>query len=304
MAIHKYILHNGVIRDACEPLFTAGQVGLLSGWGVFSTLHFIGGLPFAWDRHWARMTRDARLLNVGMPTDSVVLEADLRRLVGKNGNPDCTLRLAVVRNDGSVWQGPNPGSTAIDVIALTSDTKNWGPTVRLGIQPNGRFAAGEFATAKMLSWAQNLRWAERAAQQGLDEVILLNERGWVAECTSANIFAAFGDKVYTPPLSDGCLPGVTREVLLTEVSVPGISVIERGLTVESLFQADQVFITSTTRELLPVREIAAIGPDGRQEFRQVNSTCDVAARLSAGFREFVARDIASRRAPAPDPSLT
>ena len=83
----------------------------------------------------------------------------------------------------------------------------------------------------------------------------MNERGEVAECTSANIFAAVGDQVWTPPLSSGCLPGITREVLLGEVHVRGIDIIEKALMPEDLESADEVFITSTTRDLLPVFQI-------------------------------------------------
>jgi len=295
MPIHRNILHNGVIRDASEPALTAGQLGLLAGWGVFSTLRVVDGALFAWERHWARMTRDAKLLNVAMPPDPDALESDLRRLVEANGHPDCTLRVVVVRNTGGIWQGPTASGAASDVIALTTGTKAWGTSVHLGIQPNARYAAGEFSRAKILSWAQNLRWAERAQEQGWDEVILLNERGWVAECTSANIFAVFGDRVYTPPLSDGCLPGVTREILLTEIEVPGITVAERGLTVESLFQADQVFITSTTRDLLAVREITPVpGAGDDSETRALQRRGDVPDRLATAFRAFIAGDIARR----------
>ena len=87
---------------------------------------------------------------------------------------------------------------------------------------NARHAACQFAGTKILSWAMNLTWLESAQARGFDEVILLNERGEVAECTSANIFIANGSQVWTPPLSSGCLPGITREVLLGEIRVPGI----------------------------------------------------------------------------------
>ena len=74
----------------------------------------------------------------------------------------------------------------------------------------GRHAASPFAGTKTLSWSHNLTLVETAQQNGDDEVILLNERNEVAECTSANIFAAKGGTTYTPPLSSGPLPGVTR----------------------------------------------------------------------------------------------
>ena len=108
----------------------------------------------------------------------------------------------------------------------------------------------------------NLVWYEEAHLRGQDEVVLLNERGEVSECTSANIFATFGapfgDEVLTPPLASGCLPGITRALLLEMVRVPGIHVSERVLTLEDLERADSVFITSTTRDLLPVSAIEGL----------------------------------------------
>jgi branched-chain amino acid aminotransferase len=283
MALHSFILHNGLIRRADEPGLYPGQLGLLSGWGVFSTLHVVEGALFAWERHWARMLRDARSLHVPMPHADEAVERDLLRLIEANGRPDCTLRLVVVRNTGGLWEGPTGGGEAIDVIALTADGKKWGESVRLGTQANARFAASEFCGAKILSWGQNLTWAERAAHAGLDEVILLNEHGRVAECTSANVFAVFGDEVRTPPLSEGCLPGITREVLL---GLEGGVVRESPLTLDDLYGADEVFITSTTRNLMPVREIGG---------RALTRTARVRETLSAAFGEFVRRDIARRK---------
>jgi branched-chain amino acid aminotransferase len=285
MAIHRYLLHNGKIKETAEASLFPGQLGLLAGWGIFTTLRVVNGLLFAWERHWARMSRDARLLNVEMPRDPGQVERDLVHLVEKNEAPDCTMRLVVVRNGGGLWEGPASGR-ASDTIALTAASKQWSASVRLGIQPHARFAAGDFTRTKVLSWAQNLRWAERAQEQGFDEVILLNEYGRVAECTSANVFAVFGQGVSTPPVSEGCLPGITREVLLEEVRVSGLSLMERELTVDELYQADEVFITSTTRGLLPVREIADRALTGRQ------SVCELMQRA---FDSCVSSDIARRR---------
>jgi branched-chain amino acid aminotransferase len=288
MSIHRYFLHNGNIREASEASLFAGQLGLLSGWGVFSTLRVAEGALFAWEKHWARMSRDARLLNVEMPPDPDAVERDIIRLVDANRAPDCTLRLVVVRNTGGLWQGPSSG-LATDTIVLTADLKNWGESVRLSVQPHARYAASEFTSAKILSWAANLRWAERAQEQGFDEVILLNEMGRVSECTSANIFAAFGNRVVTPPISEGCLPGVTRDVLVHEIHVREVEVIERPLALEELYEADGVFITSTTRGLLRVREIAG---------RALESRGDACDRLGRAFLTYLHADIARRKTAA------
>ena len=215
--------------------------------------------------------------------------ARLLELVEANRAYNASLRVVVVRNDGSVWTGPSERPS--DLIALTSDLHHWGGGVKLGLIPQARHAASRFAGTKILSWAMNLTWVEEAQAKGFDEVILLNERGEVAECTSANIFIANGNQVWTPPISSGCLPGVTRGVLLDEVHVPGFAIGEKVLLPADLESADEVFITSTTRELLPVLEIE--GRPIKQGDRARNA-------LQMEFSKYVESYVAPRRtAPAP-----
>ncbi|MGP0074774.1 MAG: aminotransferase class IV [Bryobacteraceae bacterium] len=255
--MHRFLLHNGVILDAHEKSLSAGQVGLLNGWGVFSTLRVADGVPFAFERHWERMHRDAAKLHVPFPTDPAELKSQILRLIEANSAWNATLRVMVVRNRGGLFEGPDL-ERDFDVLAFTKDLNPWGSSVRLTVKPNARYSANEFSGCKMLSWSENLTWYEEARQRGFDETILLNERGEVSECTSANVFTAVGGEVSTPPLDSGCLPGVTRELLLDVVRVPGIRVIERALKPEDLERADQVFITSTTRDLLPAVSIEGL----------------------------------------------
>jgi branched-chain amino acid aminotransferase len=262
--MHPHLLHNEEIRPVTDRFLSPGQAGLLNGWGVFSTLRVMDGVLFEWPRHYQRMERDARLLGVPLPA-SAPLEQQLYRLIAANHAPESTLRVCVVRNTGGPFDASNL-TRDHDVIAFTKNLAQWGAHVRLGLVPNGRFAACPFRGTKVLSWSMNLRWYEQARAQGLDEVVLLNEHGHVAELTSANIFAVRGTEILTPPLTSGCLPGITREVLL-EVDVPGYRVREADLTPHDLSQAGEVFISSSTRETLPVSHIEGlslryIAPDG------------------------------------------
>jgi branched-chain amino acid aminotransferase len=270
--MHRFVLHNDQILDAHQKSLSAGQVGLMNGWGVFSTIRVADGVLFAFERHWQRMHQDSIRMHVPFAEDAGRLKSDLLRLVEANRALNATLRVVVVRNRGGLFEGPDQ-TRDFDVIAFTSDINPWGESVRLAMKANGRYAQNEFAGAKILSWAQNLTWYEEAHHRGFDEVVLLNERGEVSECTSANIFAATGREVATPPLSSGCLPGVSRELLLDEIHVPGISVVEKILLPRDLERADQVFITSTTRDLMPVSyieglEIKSEGRDGVDELAQ------------------------------------
>ncbi len=286
--MHRYLLHNAEIRPVSEAVFTAGQVGLLSGWGVFSTIKVVEGVPFAWERHWARMSRDAALMHVPMPEDGEEVRRNVLRLIEANQAPHATLRLVVVRNGGGLWDDPSVGRPS-DVIALTTDLKHWGGGVRLDWAPQGRHAASVFRGVKVISWCQNLTYLEQAQQRGFDEVVLLNERGEVSECTSANLFVAEGRQVWTPPLDSGCLPGVTRDLLLEEIRVPGYEVGEKTLYPQDLESAREVFVTSTTRDLLPVTQLGTLARENHGGAREA---------LNAALSRYIDAYVAAHRAPA------
>ncbi len=253
--MHRYLLHNGVIQDTSALLIAPGQTGFLNGWGVFSTIRIAEGVLFAFERHYARMRRDAERLRVPFAFSAEELEDMLLILADANGAVDATLRVAIVRNRGGIWEGPHIHRDA-DLIAFTTDLTDWGKGVKLSYMPNARHAASPFSGLKSTSWAHNLVWYEEAHERGFDEYILLNEHGEVSECTSANIFIIEGNQVWTPPLdSSGCLPGVTRAILLEEIQLAGVTIAERRLTPQDLEASEQVFITSSTRDLLPVTEI-------------------------------------------------
>lgn len=279
------MLHNGAIQAAGELTISPGQVGFLNGWGVFSTIRVKDGVLFAFERHYARMQRDASRMRVPFGASADRLERDLLKLVEANQAFNATLRVAVVRNRGGQFEGPGMERGA-DVIAFTADLTQWGSEVSLMYGAHGRDSASPFAGTKVTSWSQNLCWNEEAHERGFDEVILLNQDGQVSECTSANIFAVRGAEVWTPTLAgSGCLAGVTRAVLLEEVRVPGLDIIERDFTPRELEQADQVFITSTTRDLLAV---------GAVEGRKLQCNRAVLGRLLDAFHQYQNSYVAAR----------
>ncbi len=250
--IHENVLYNERIVPSDEAILRPGQLGLLAGWGVFTTLRIYKGIPFAFERHWERLQRDARLLHVEIPVGRDELRRRLIELARRNRCPEASMRLCIVRSQGGVFEGPGSGNRS-DVVAFTIDVPRRRGAAGLALRPNGRHAESPFAGTKTLSWAHNLTFVETAQQQGFDEVILLNERGEVAECTSANIFAVRNGVTYTPPPAGGPLPGITRLVMLEELAEP---VEEKVLYADDLYEADEVFITSTVRELMPVERIA------------------------------------------------
>ncbi len=237
----------------------------MNGWGVFSTIRVCDGILFAFPRHYARLRFDAERMHVPFPYSATQLETELLKLVAANGAQNATLRVALVRNRGGIFEGTQIAQDC-DLVAFTADLNHWGEGVRLNYVPNGRFGVSPYAGAKITSWVENLVWNETARTNGFDEVLLLNEKGEISECTSANVFAVFGNRIVTPPLAtSGCLPGVTRALLLEEVNVPGLRFQEATLTPADMPASDVSFITSTTRDLLPIFEIDGVALNRNRE---------------------------------------
>lgn len=251
--IDNLIVHNREIIPLDEARLSPGQAGLLLGWGVFTTLRLYRGAPFEFERHWERMTRDAARLRVNAGLNSAEVLNLVVDLALRNERGEGMARVSFVRNSGGAW-----GSAVelpVDLLIFTQSLPSWPESYRLQIQPGAVFSAGVLAGAKMLSWAPNSSIMESVKTEGYDDALLLNEHGRIAECTSANIFVVEGGTVLTPPLASGCLPGVTREILLAIGPRAGIPIVERELTTASLDRAEEVFISSTTREVGGVREI-------------------------------------------------
>lgn len=261
--IHPFAWHNGALAPVDSLTMSPLQTGLLTGWGLFSTLRIYQGVPFAFEDHWQRLATDgAKLL-----METAGLEAGVRQglaaVIEKNQALEAVTRVYLIRNRGGLLDVPQ--SRATDVLIFTRALRDWGAAAKLRVQPHGRQAQAPLAGTKTLTWSHNLVLVEEAHAQGFDDVLLLNERGEVAECTSANLFVAHNGVLRTPPLSSGALPGVSRKLLLAHGAAHGLRIEEAVLTERDLEAAEEIFITSTTREVQPVGRIGgrAVPTGGR-----------------------------------------
>ena len=288
--IHRQVFHNDRIVPIEQVRLSPGQAGLLSGWGLFTTLRIFQGEAFAYERHWRRLEKDAGLTRLPFPFDPAQLRRHLSELLSANQVVEGTARIYMIYNRVGFWQSDEP-MPQVDLILCTAGLPAHSEPARLAIAEHGRHAASPLAGVKVTSWLNNVWHLAEAQKQGWSEVVLLNERGEVAECTSANIFSVKDGKITTPPLSSGCLEGVTRSVLLEIAPRSGMPVIEQTLMPEDLYAADEVFITSTNRSLLGVSEIAGQ--------RYAAAPGPVAQKLERAFdaamREYVAQRTASVR---------
>ncbi|HEX8764408.1 MAG TPA: aminotransferase class IV, partial [Candidatus Acidoferrum sp.] len=233
--------------------------------GLFSTIRVAEGIPFAFERHWKRLERDAHRTHCPLPFQEETVRAQLAEVLRANQVREGCARVYVIYNQVGFWRS-GEHFPPVDLLIYSSDLPVNREPARLGLREHGRHAASPLAGVKVTSWLNNVWNLYEAQQAGYDEVVLLNERGEVTECTAANIFCVQAGRVATPPLSSGCLEGVTRGILLEIGPGLGVPVEERVLNPQDIFLSDEVFISSTNRSLLGVGEIegrkfpAAPGP--------------------------------------------
>jgi branched-chain amino acid aminotransferase len=252
--MHPYVHHNDRTLRYTDVRLSPGQSGLFNGWGVFTTILVHRGRPFAFDRHWRRLLSDAARVQVPFDFTADGVLAALGDVIRANRVVEGTARIYFVHNTAGAWHGHEP-LPPTDLVIATGDLPRHVSPAILAVEPHGRHAAHPLAGTKVLSWVQNAWLVAHAHARGFHEAVLLNERDEVAECTAANIFAARDGVVATPPLDSGCLAGVTREILLERAAKEGPPVVEATLTLADLYAADEVFITSTSRGVLPVGRI-------------------------------------------------
>jgi branched-chain amino acid aminotransferase len=253
--IHRNIFHNDSLLPVEKVRLSPGQAGLICGWGLFTTLRISGGEAFAYERHWRRLEKDAAIIRLPMPYTAAKVRVQLHEVIRANKVTEGCARIYLVFNQVGFWQSEE-SQPQVDLIIYSADLPVYHEPVPLTLREHGRHAASALSGVKSISWLNNVWTLAEAAKEGFHEVVLLNERGEVAECTSANIFAVKNNKVFTPPLNSGCLEGVTRGILMEIAPEAGISLAEQTLRPEDIYSADEVFLSSTNRGVLSVGEIA------------------------------------------------
>jgi branched-chain amino acid aminotransferase len=287
--LHRFVFHNDRVQPIEEVRLSPGQAGLLSGWGLFTTLHIFDGEPFAFERHWKRLEKDAARTHCPFPFEAERVREHLHEVIRANHVKEGCARIYVIYNEVGHWRSDEK-LPKVDLLLYSTDLPAYREPAGLALREHGRHAASPLAGVKVTSWLNNV-WNLYEAQQGsFDEVVLLNERGDVAECTAANIFCVRGGRVQTPPLTSGCLEGVTRSILLEIGPKAGVTCEEKTLRPEDLFSAEEVFISSTNRNLLGVGEISG--------HRFAGAPGPVTRKLDEAFNAYIKEYVARRAAAA------
>ena len=241
---------DGALLDADDARVSVFDHGLTVGDGIFETLRVYGGTPFAVTRHLRRLARSANGLGLVCPPEELLRQA-MADVVTANGGGDLRLRLTVT--GGRAPMGSGRGDACPTVIAAVAPLDPVAPKTSVITVPWTRNERSPLAGLKTTSYGENVVALARAKQAGASEALFANTAGRLCEGTGTNVFVVLVGRLVTPPLSSGCLAGVTRELVL-EVT----DAVEEDLPFDALADAEEVFVTSSTRE---VQAVAAI--DGR-----------------------------------------
>lgn len=235
-----------------EPVLCLDDHGLVVGDGVFETVKVVDGVPFALRRHLARLRRSAEGLGLTVP------EASIDEALGAV-LADGPARVGVARLRITVTGGRSPlssdrGDGPATLVVALEPAPTGAEAADVVVVPWTRNERGAAAGLKTTSYAENVIALRYAKARDGTEAVFANNRGELCEGTSSNVFVAVGGRLVTPPLSSGCLAGVTRELLLEWLPEA-----EEGvLGVDELRRSPEAFLTSTLRDVQPIRTI-----DGR-----------------------------------------
>jgi branched-chain amino acid aminotransferase len=226
--------------------------GLVVGDGVFGTLKTVGRTPVAARRHLARLRRSAAALGIDVGYDDDCLLEAVAQVVAATEGPEARVRVTVTggRAPLSSVRGDGPALVVIAAAPFTAPPE--GPAA-VAVVPWTRNERGALAGVKSTSYAENVVALAHAHDLGADEAVFGNNAGRLCEGTGSNVFVVIDDEVLTPPLSSGCLAGVTRQLVLEAGAAR-----EADIDLAAFRAAEEAFLTSTTRDVQPISAI-----DGR-----------------------------------------
>lgn len=259
----EYVWLNGELTLLENAKISVLDHGVLYGDGVFEGLRVYHGRPFMLAEHLQRLMRSAQALLLTVPYSEDQLHQACLSLIKRNGLNEGYMRLVVTRGEGSLGLDPR-NCTQPNVFILyrslkMSDSRIQQQGARL-ITASVRRTPSDVLDPKIktLNYLNNILAKTEANLAGMDDALLLNHAGQIAEASAANLFIVKGDTLRTPPTYAGALQGITRDILIELAKMLKFEVQETPMTLYDVYNADEAFLTGSGAELIPIAEL-----DGR-----------------------------------------
>lgn len=246
---------DGEILTPEEAKISVYDRGFLYGDSVFETIRTYRGRPFALDEHIRRLERSSELVGIELPASPAVLAAEIERSLAASGNAESYARIMITRGDGPLGLDPALATRPFRVIFIEPLTSLPVAMYRDGVSVityRTERASDAAHGAKVGNYLASMMALRVARQTGAHEALILNVAGRVTEGTTSNVFIVRGQTIFTPPDDAGILLGITRAKVIELAPTIGLSVKFSPLVAADLVSADEVFLSSTIREILPV----------------------------------------------------
>jgi len=248
------INYSGKIVEANIPIFTGANRGYRYGDGFFETIRVSNGKIRLQNLHVKRVERSIATLQYIHPQNSInsIFQQAIELCYSNNFEVSAKVRLSFFNGNGSAFDENVPLQYLIEAYPL-SETANHlnAEGITIGICADVTKSCDTYANLKSSNYLFSRMGIEFARVNSWDDALILNQFGNICESTIANIFWLAQDTIHTPPLSEGCVQGVMREYLMSEISVT-----EKTCTAEDLLQADEIFLTNATSGLRWVKNLA------------------------------------------------
>ncbi|MFC2019854.1 aminotransferase class IV [Chloroflexota bacterium] len=291
--MEEVVYLNGSLIPRSRAVVSIFDQGFLYGYGLFETMRAYGGKIFRLERHLERLLASSRVLGLEVGLRGIDLGRAVKETLEANSLGDARLRLTVSRGEMDSFPGPHTAPAPTVLVTARSYTplppEIYDRGFRAGVSSYRRYSQSSLVGLKSASYLLNVLAKMEAGADGLDEALLLNERGSIAEGSTSNIFlVTAGSGLVTPPVASGLLPGITRQAVMELAGAEGIAVTEDEVGLADLGRFSQAFLTNSVMEIMPLVSVqdraGKIIPIG------VGNPGELTGKLMAAYREMVKRE--------------
>lgn len=286
---------NGSLVTREKAKISVSDHGFLYGYGLFQTMRAYNGKIFLLDRHIRRLHDAAKVIGLEYKIKDIDFEKACNETVTANKLKEARVRLTVTNGDSAALPWVDKGGeptvvvTAVPYKPFPEDKYDGG--FKVGIASVRRMKQSPFSAMKSINYLLNVVARMEAAEKGLDETIILNDEGFIAEGGGSNIFFVQERKLLTPSADSGIIPGVTREVVIELAAGLGINVRQGPVGIGAIKRCQEAFMTNAIIEIMPVTQVS--DNEGNSVTINDGKPGKITRQLMEAYREIVVRETSS-----------
>jgi branched-chain amino acid aminotransferase group I len=255
--MEQIVYLSGSLVPRSEARISSFDFGFLYGYALFESMRSYSGKVFRLEQHLDRLKRSSETIGLNLP--EVDIQKAIYGTLEANSLADARIRLTVSLGEGEAT--PEPSTCKNPTLFITANSYTplseavYSKGFKALVSPIRRNSTSPLSQVKSANYLDMMLVKTQAKNAGADEALLLNEKGYVSEGSTSNVFVVSKGKLITPSIDSGILPGVTREVVLEMASTFGIGLEESSVELDELYKADEAFLTNSVIEIMPLVEV-------------------------------------------------